>query len=137
MSSALPLAPEAGMSPKLRVTPPEAVPSYFLFHAPRGKGDRVPGVHLFAAYCPQCISLNPSCLLDQGWVRTNELFIKLEGACRLIILLSVLYLILFILLATSGVGVLLWFFSPPFFGFRQSNWYTLSDKVSYLSAAPL
>lgn len=40
--SALPLAPEAGMSPKLRVTPPEAVLSYRLLHARQGRGERVP-----------------------------------------------------------------------------------------------
>lgn len=43
------------------------------------------------------LALIPSWCSHQGWVLTNKLFIELKGACSLIVLLNVLYLILFIL----------------------------------------
>lgn len=55
--------------------------------------------------CLRCIVLgiflspSPSCFLYEGLILTNKLFIKLKGACILIILVNVLHLILFISLA--------------------------------------
>lgn len=54
------------------------------------------------------LSLNPTWFLNQGWVFINKFFIKLKGAWSLIPLLDVLCWVLFMLLAISGLSVLLY-----------------------------
>ena len=92
---------------KLRVTPPPATPSTQLLHIACSKGERAPWGSLvcnllFPVYVFPWIPL----VLLSGLDSHKQALSKLKGVCSLIILLSVLGLILFIFLATSGVYVL-------------------------------
>lgn len=75
---------------------------------------------LFSIYS---LSLDSSCFLYQGWILTNKLFIKLKGACSLIILLNVLCLIFAsnFRVCMFGFCVVVFFFSSIFSFWLQAK----------------